>query len=250
MNCKENRKYLDAYVDGELEPSIMLEVENHLESCDGCQSMVLVKRRIIGELSMMQNIKAPEHLRRRVEYMRGQRNRIRNRVIAVTVPLAAAASFLVIFALHGSGPDERQLTEVFQDVVARHAGELPMEVKGPDASQAASWFRGKVDFPVPAPRLNLQQASFEGARLSNVREHQAAHMTYNVDGHRVTLMIFIRQNTRLEGGRHVTIDGKDVVLGQHNGFNVAVLLEGDMAYALSSDLSQDRLLTLARQMKI
>ena len=119
---------------------------------------------------------------------------------------------------------------------------VPEAVSDPVA--AASWFRGKVDFPVQASRLGLKQASFQGARLSNVREHQAAHMTYMVDGHRVTLMIFNRQRTILKGGRQVSVKGKDVLLGTRNGFNVAVLLDGDIAYALSSDLSQERLLSL------
>jgi anti-sigma factor RsiW len=251
MNCKENQKYLDAYVDGELEPNHMLEVESHLENCDSCQSLVLVKRRLVSELAEFGNIKAPEHLRKKVERLRGHGHRFRNWTIAAALPLAAAASLLIAFNLQGNtAPQEEQLAEVVNDVVARHAGALPMEVNGPDATQAASWFRGKVDFPVRAPSLNLQQASFEGARLSNVREHQAAHMTYNVEGHRVTLMIFNRQNTDLDAGRHVKVDNKDVVLGQRNGFNVAVLLDGDMAYALSSDLSQDRLLKLIRQMKM
>lgn len=250
MKCKENQKYLDAYVDGELEPSRMIEVEAHLESCDGCQSLVLVKRRLIAELSGFRNIQAPDNLRKRIENLRGGRHRLRN-WIAVAVPLAAAASFLLIM-LNGtrSAPNDEKAAEVVSDLVARHSIELPMEVKGPDPVQAASWFRGKVDFPVRAPSLNVQQASFEGARLSNVREHQAAHMTYNVEGHRVTLMIFHRQNTLLDGGRHVRIDNRDILLGRRNGFNVAVLLDGDMAYALSSDLSQDRLLNVVRQMKI
>ncbi len=123
-----------------------------------------------------------------------------------------------------------------------------MEVKGPNPAAAASWFRGKVDFPVRAPGLSLEKASFEGARLSHVREHQAAHMTYSVDGHRVTLMIFNRRATLLRGGRRVQVDGRDVLLGRRNGFNVAVLLDGDMAYALSSDLPQDRLLALTRNL--
>lgn len=251
MNCKENRKYLDAYVDGELEPSSMLEVESHLETCDGCRALVLVKRKMTAELSALRNVRAPEHLRKKIERLRGRDHSFRNRLIATTIPLAAAASFLVVMLnINTTAPAEERLAEVVGDVVARHAGALPMEVKGPDPVQAASWFRGKVDFPVHAPKLNVKQASFEGARLSNVREHQAAHMTYNVEGHRVTLMIFNRQNTVLSGGRHVKVDGKDVILGQRNGFNVAVLVNGDMAYALSSDLPSRKLLSLVRQLKI
>ncbi len=249
MNCKENRKYLDAYVDGELEPSRMLEVESHLEACDSCQSLVLVKRRLIIELSKFRDIKAPEHLRRRIEKLRGNSTNWRT-VAAVAFPMAAAASFLLFFALPGAGKKGENIEEVVGDLVARHAVELPMEVTDADPIKAASWFRGKVDFPVHAPSLNLRQASFEGARLSNVREHQAAHMSYNVDGHRVTLMIFNRKDTSFEGGRQVKVNDKDVLLGRRNGFNVAVLLNGDMAYAFSSDLSQERILSIIANMKI
>jgi anti-sigma factor RsiW len=63
-------------------------------------------------------------------------------------------------------------------------------------------------------------------------------------------MIFNRRNTVLEGGRQVQVSGRDVILGRRNGYNVAVLLDGDIAYALSSDLSQERLLSLVSKMKI
>ncbi len=250
MICKENRKYLDAYVDGELEPSRMLEVETHLEGCDGCQSLVLVKRRLISELSGLLDVKAPELLRKRVGRMSVGRPRYLVWA-AAAVPMAAAASFLIVMlSMRGGIPADEQAREVVSDVVARHAVGLPMEVKSTDPAQAASWFRGKVDFPVSAASLNLKQASFEGARLSNVREHQAAHMTYLVDGRRVTLMIFNRQNTVLDGGRHVKVGNRDVLVGRRNGYNVAVVLNGDMAYALSSDLPRERLLKLVQELKI
>jgi anti-sigma factor RsiW len=246
MNCKEARKFLDAYGDGELAPSLMLDVDNHIETCESCSALVVVNRRLKSELKRLGEIKAPNQLRQQVERLRGEQHRVRRIVLASALPLAAAASLLLVLGNPFSGEPEEQLAKVVEDVVARHAGELPMEVAGPDPVAAATWFRGKVDFPVRAPKLNLKKASFKGARLSNVREHQAAHMTYNVDGHRVTVMIFNQKSTHLSGGRHVKVDNKDVLLGRRNGFNVAVLLDGDMAYALSSDMPQERLLTLIR----
>ena len=49
MSCKHERKYLDAYIDGELEPGLMLEIDRHLETCEGCQAVVLVKRKMKDE---------------------------------------------------------------------------------------------------------------------------------------------------------------------------------------------------------
>ncbi len=244
MNCREARKFLDAYGDGELAPSLMLDVDSHIESCEGCSALSILNNRLKSELQELGEVKAPEHLRLKIEAMRNQKPKVTRLVIVAAVPLAAAAALLLVLATSFFTGPEEQLDKVVEDVVARHAGELPMEVSGPDPVEAASWFRGKVDFPVKAPNLGLQKASFQGARLSNVREHQAAHMTYSVDGHRVTLMIFNRHNNHFSGGRSIKVADKDVLLGRQNGFNVAVLLDGDIAYALSSDLPQKRLLSL------
>lgn len=246
MNCKEARKFLDAYTDGELAPSLMLNVDNHLDACESCGALSVVNRRLKDELGKLGEAKAPDHLRAKVTQLRDGRYNVRRIVFATALPLAAAASLLMVFASPLSTEPDEQLSKVVEDVVARHTGELPMEVTSQDPAAASTWFRGKVDFPVRAPSLNLQKASFQGARVSNVREHQAAHMTYIVDGHRVTLMIFNRESSHLSGGRPVTVGNRNVLLGRRHGFNVAVLLDGDMAYALSSDLPQDRLLSLVK----
>jgi anti-sigma factor RsiW len=250
MSCKEVRKYLDAYVDGELEAGLMLDVDGHLGECESCSASTLVKRRLKEALWERGQVQAPEHLRLKVQGLADRRRFNRNIAAALAVPVAAAAALAAIFVLpKNSDVNEEPFAEVMEDVVERHVRELPMEVKGPDPAQAASWFRQKVDFPVQAPALNLSQASFEGARLSNVRSHQAAHMAYNLDGHRVTLMIFNPHITLFRGGRQVKVGDRDVLVGRRNGFNVAVFLDGDMAYALSSDLPQERLLKLVAEFK-
>ncbi len=242
MKCREIKKLLDAYVDGELETGRMIEVDTHLEECEGCRAQVLVKRRLKSELFDISRAQAPAHLKQQILVLSNRRRRLRTVTALAAGPLAAAAALLIVFALPEDQVADEPLTAVVEDIVERHARELPMEVEGTDPKQAASWFRGKVDFPVHAPKLNLQQASFRGARLSNVRSHQAAHMTYNVDGRRLTVMIFNPRTAMLRGGQPVKVGNRDVLLGRRNGYNVAVFLDGDMAYALSSDLPRDRLL--------
>jgi hypothetical protein len=75
-------------------------------------------------------------------------------------------------------------------------------------------------------------------------------MVYKVDGHRVTLMIFPVQRLSIAGGKVVHAGGRDVLLGRHNGYNVAVEVDGDMAYAVSSDLPPQRLVSLLSDMSI
>lgn len=247
MNCKEVKKYLDAYIDEELEAGLMLKAEEHLESCQSCGSVVLVKRKLKKQLRELGRVKAPEDLRRRIISISQKQNRGRMLLTYGAAPLAAAAALVFALMLPAEQQKDEPLAEVVEDVVNRHVRELPMEVTGPDPASAATWFRGKVDFPVRPPRLNLKKAHFHGARLSNVQAHQAAHMSYTVDGHRVTVMIFNPHSTLISGGNPMTVADKEILMGRRNGFNVAVFFEDDMAYAISSDLPEKRLLNLIAQ---
>jgi len=245
MSCAETKKYLDAYIDSELEAEIMIEVESHLAECGSCFALNMLKRRMKEEVaSLGERIVAPEIFRQKIQTLSTHRRRTRLwTVAAASIPLAAAATLMFVLNLNAdAGKDS--MTAVVDDVINRHIRDLPMEVDGADTGKAASWFRGKVDFPVRAPNLHLKNASFKGARLSNVRSNQAAHMLYNVDGHKVTLMIFPTDSVNIKGGNTTIVNGKKVVLGRRNGFNVAVMINGDMAYALSSDLPTRRLLSL------
>ncbi|HUT79051.1 MAG TPA: zf-HC2 domain-containing protein [Polyangia bacterium] len=252
MICEANRKYVDAFVDGELEAGLMLEVEAHLEGCGSCAALEKLRRDTRREIADIgARTRAPEHLRQRIRSLPSRRRRLRLFAAATAVPLAAAAALLLVFAWGaGRGNGDERLAEVVDDVVQRHARELPLEVRGPDPALAASWFRGKVDFPVRDPGLRLTGASFEGARVSNVRSSQAAQMVYTVDGHRVSLMIFPAGRVSVDGARVVSSGGQDVFVGRRNGFNVAVVFDGDLAYAVSSDLPVPRLISLIGGMSI
>ncbi len=251
MTCTESKKYLDAYLDGELETGLMLEVEGHLDGCETCSSMYSLKERMKSEIAALgEGVRAPDSLRMRIEALPSRRSRGWLIALGAGIPAAAAAALLIVFTVGGAAGSDQPISSLVDEVVERHARELPMEVGGPDPAQAATWFRGKVDFPVSAPRLGLKNASFKGARLSNVEARQAAHMVYSVDGHRVTMMIFPSERLKVRGGDVVNVNGRDVVLGRRNGYNVAVMFDGDMAYALSSDLPSKRLVSMFSDLSI
>lgn len=68
MNCPDILKLLHSYLDKELDLSMMLEVESHLEHCDSCrrelQALTAMGATIHREAHYFQ---ASEHLRQRVQ---------------------------------------------------------------------------------------------------------------------------------------------------------------------------------------
>ena len=57
--------------------------------------------------------------------------------------------------------------------------EMPMDITGSDCGSIASWFRGRLEFPVHAPALG-GGATCQGGRLVNVGERPAAYLVYRV----------------------------------------------------------------------
>lgn len=252
MSCAHTKKFIDAYIDGELEAGAMLEVETHLDECPACKALCNLKQSMKKEIaSYGRQVKAPEHLRSKIETLSTSSLRKPWKFVAFGAPVAAAAALLLLFVTGGTPEaNSEQVTAVVEDVVQRHSRELPMEVESADPKEAATWFRGKVDFPVHAPGLKLKNASFRGARVSNVQEQQAAQMVYNIDGHRVTLMIFPSHKVTIQGGNLTSKNGKQILTGTRRGYNVVMMQEGEMVYAVSSDLPTHRLISFLADEKI
>jgi len=242
MNCATSRKFIDAYMDGELEPGMMLEMEGHMAACADCSALHLLKRRMQRALREGCAMEAPAALRQSVRAIAASGGRRRWTMVAL--PAAAAAAVLVGVLFVGSLAPSDTVDAVVEDMVARHARALPMEIADAREDAAASWFQGNIDCPVRPLSPGLKNASFEGARVSNVRDQQAAQMTYLVDGRRVTFLVFPAADLTIRGGDVRTVNGREYLTGRRNGYNVALTREGDMIYAVSSDLSANRLVSL------
>ena len=101
---------------------------------------------------------------------------------------AAAAVFLIVAI---TGTVRRQHSTVLEQAERSFTStEMPMDITGSDCGSIASWFRGRLEFPVHAPALG-SGATCQGGRLVNVGERPAAYLVYRVsDGHRVTFLVF------------------------------------------------------------
>src|SRR6476646_8226902 len=66
MDCKLVRTHLDAYVDGELEPTPVLEFERHLDDCSQCRNEVDLSQLIQQGVQALPLPRIPASLARRV----------------------------------------------------------------------------------------------------------------------------------------------------------------------------------------
>lgn len=132
---------------------------------------------------------------------------------------------------------------IVTESVQWHQRNLPVEVTGPSDEQVRYWFRDKVNFPVRLPRFDRashRQVNLLGARLSHLREKQAAYVVYESDGNKVSVMVFDGQGVK----RLAPTPRQDPRVYNANGYNVAIVEDNGVTYSITSELPREDMVQL------
>lgn len=273
MDCRLVQRHLSAYVDGELEPTAMLELEEHLTGCVPCAVQWRFFRSLKAELKrQVAPAPAPVYLRARVEQamllvptaardILDDDNRPVSHVWWTIVSVAASV-MLVTGALVGTDRNATRATianvnplEIVREVVDRHKDRLPAEIATQVPEKATNWFRDKVGFRVRSVEFAEPRVHFEGARMSQVGSSQAAKLYYRVGDSQVTVVMFkappslqhaLQSERELtsEGGKTVWMSGRQVPSWTLQGYTVPIVQDNGLVYAFTGDLDQRMLLQL------
>lgn len=246
MNCADATATVQAYIDGELDGVDRESVERHLVSCSGCSRRVHIQTRFRAAVrAHLHRPEVPFALRRRIEEaLKSQPIAPRRWPAWMSLPRivpAAAAVFLIVAI---TGTVRRQHSMVLEQAERSYHAEMPMDVTGSDCGSIASWFRGKLEFPVHAPALG-SGATCQGGRLVNVGERPAAYLVYRVsDGHRVTFLVFDPRDQPIESRERRVVNGREVYLGTGPGTSTAAYRDRGLGYVMTADYDEDTLTRL------
>jgi len=281
-DCKEHRHLLGAYVDGELEPSCVLELDEHVAACESCRERVMLDRAIRGSLkrTVKAHAAAPAGLRERVaaamvaEQARGE---ARARAIAeeskskrasawhTLVPLASAAALALVWGAATRGPltGGRSTSgeparagvgagdDVIEELVAEHSRPLPPERTDPKDVRA---FEKYVGVPVrPSSFERRTGARLVGGRMVPLHAERAAMLQYEVPSgqgdemRRVSVLVYDPRRIQVNDDDLAprAVGTAQVRVGRSNGYSVAVTQRAGVGYALASDMDTEKSAQLA-----
>lgn len=243
MDCRDVDKFVHAYLDGEFMEDDRVAFAAHVESCTRCRRLVRFeegfKQRLRGcDLSE----RAPTRLQARIQSALDQEPAPAasgavvswwRRPVWVALPAAAAAAVLVVMLVSPRDP-----TAVAEQSVQWHRTQLPMDVQGQREEEVKRFFRDKVPFAVKFPRFRDPKAKLVGARLTNLREHQAVCLTYLVEGQRVSVFVVDpRALSDVGARRQPTWRGV-------RGYNVGMFVSGGTGYTVTSEMDRKNLVRL------
>jgi len=222
MNCEESDRFLDAYLDGELEPDKRAELDQHLAGCPECK-LKLERSRQLREFftANAPHYSAPPELKGKV-LARLEATRRSNIVALVRRPWLYAAALLIVslvLAWLKFTPDreEGMATEAAANFKRAALLERVCDVVSPDPSIVKPWLAGKLDFspPVVLPGLNFQM---RGGRLDVLNNRKVAAVTYKRDKDLLTVFVWPGAGKPISE-KDWSISGDTVCSWNGKGFN-------------------------------
>jgi anti-sigma factor RsiW len=265
--CRRLRPYLEVFIDGELSPERMLEVEQHLVECRTCVEWVRLQRALQQSTRdvVREAAVASEAFRARVEAaLAAERERasagtpaVRARMLPwrSIVPLAAAAAVALLWAASlnnaepvAGSPGQNSLTtssamtgeQLLDELVNHHANPPTPEVV---EEALVRRFEPRVGVPVRAPSLRQFGAQWEGGSVVAIAPQRpyAASLRYNLGGHRVTVYVYDATRIPLCVTLEPTVvQNVPVYVGIRRGYSIAAAERHGVGYALASDLEEKR----------
>ena len=203
MSCRPEQ--VTAYVDGELEPTLLADMEAHVAECADCARQVADERRVRELVHRMPAVELPPGLEARV---RGSVRAARPRPWRVLLPLAAV---LVL----GLGWFRGNPALVSWELALDHKHcfgkkQLPAQVWGQDPQQVRAWFTAQgVELPLLPESAN--GLDLVGGRLCPLADRRVAHLYYGNKERSLSLYVvpgplrFGREGMRQAGGRMVQL---------------------------------------------
>lgn len=263
MDCRVVQRHVSAFVDSELEPTAALELEAHFQGCALCA----MQRSFFGSLKselhkQLAPVPAPAQLRGRVERALAAvpiqaEERPSSHVWAIAFSVAASVLLVTGSLIHTDrGPRTPAFVagnnplDLVREVVDRHKDHLPVEISTPVPEQATSWFRDKVGFRVRGVEFNEPRVHFEGARMAQVGNTQAARLYYRVGDSQLTVVMFkpshpIAQALSADDGvQKISVSGREVPYRKLQGYTVPIVQDDGIVYAFTGDLDEKMLLQL------
>jgi len=259
MDCLDVRDQLLDYQHGRLAPDLVTGMRRHLDTCADCALADLTERELTQALERRTpQYPAPIALKRKLAAgwsapARPRRAHSRWSRALLPAGLVAAALLLAVpFARELVTTESRGaavlVTEAVNDHVRMLQSQHPLEVESSGIHQVIPWFSGRLDF---APGIRFpgdEDFPLRGGAVGYFVDRKAATLVFGRRQHEISLFVFKAEGlpwpTRgLAGAGRVEVSRTSA-----RGFNVLLWRDGELGYALVSDVDRHDLMLLASKL--
>jgi anti-sigma factor RsiW len=239
MTCVAAHELIESYLDGELDPSLQAEVEDHLASCSSCAEEHARLRKLQTDIrTQAPYYNPPAGLERRVRAALAQvaKQAAKSEAkpssgawqwFALAATILLACSLALNFALFRSHHDDRDM--LAQNILSSHVRSLIgthlVDVPSSDRHTVKPWFNGKLDFSPDVKDFASQGFPIVGGRIEYMESRPVAALVYQRRLHVINVFVWPTGSLADQPGE----------LSQ-KGFNMIHWTKAGMTYWAVSDL--------------
>jgi anti-sigma factor RsiW len=255
MTCDEARELLLDAQRGRLPADRRGALESHVASCEACgheaAAESLLSEALEGRLPQHA---APLALKRRLaaawpgasavepapRWWAGWRRALVP-ALALGVLLLAAVP---LYYPRSSGPGEPMVTEAVNDHLRLLSSQHPLDIESGGMHQVKPWFEGRLDFAPVVRFLGDDEFPLRGGAVGYYLDRKAAVFVFHRRLHAVTLLVFRAEGLPWPRRGLERVGGVTAQVTTSRGFNAIVWREGELGYALVSDVDPPELVRL------
>ncbi len=258
--CRAIARLVELYLDGELEPTQLLEVEKHTQACATCRERVVLDRAIRASVRRTVVSAKPSanfHVRvtssmlaqRWAPVQRSQSGAPSWGGWLVVAAAAAAFAFGIQTRRQREAESSARVAEssthasvgldtIIDQFVDWHARPLPPEITNPNDLPG---FEPYVGVPVHPPAFSPFGARLLGGRILPVHDERVTAMLQYMmgSGHRISVYVYDPRRIATSQSRlqpKVIGSSEPVYVGQVRGWSIAAHEQRGVGYAVASDL--------------
>lgn len=260
LTCDDFTPFIDAYIDDEFDERERVEMESHLNHCLECRHRVVFQMKFKQQFrQVLSQDKVPEPLKNDILASLKEEAVMQHRVLErstfvsrmrrvgfMVTPIAAAMCIMFLLPAFTVAPATSGALPVVEHTVDWHQRNYPLEVQSPSAKVISNWFHGKVDFPVRLPQFPGKKVFIQGCRIAHVLDRRAAYVLYNVDGTRMSVLMFQGDGLKVPGHTIRKIQQRDVAFMNAHGYNVAVMRNDGVTYAMTTALPEAKFIEIMK----
>jgi anti-sigma factor RsiW len=163
-----------------------------------------------------------------------------------TAAMAAGAALLwaAMFGFRERASDGTLVTEAVNDHLRVLYSDHPIEVESGGIHRVKPWFEGRLDFAPVVEFGGDDDFPLEGGSVSYFIDRKAATFVFKRRLHEITLFVFRAEGLHWPVAALRPIGAARGTVETSRGFHIALWRQGDLGYALVSDVNEADLLAL------
>jgi anti-sigma factor RsiW len=244
MNHEEVKRLMGAYLDGELDLTTCVNIEEHVAGCAACRQQMEADQELIEAVrTETPRFEPSPFLKTRIRAaLREESGPAPFRWFFsprwILAAVAIAAVLLLVLKTEWPGT----IPSVIREAVADHVRSLQvshlMDVASTDKHTVKPWFAGKLDYSPPVVDLASAGYPLIGGRLDVLDSRNVAALIYQRRKHYINLFIWPSAGQSLPGHLYV-----------ENGYHALGWTSSGMNYLAVSELGENEFADFVRMIR-